>query len=126
MRSRYISVFIFLTFLFSCQLSAQKQVNSPYGRFNLGILEPAGSFRGLGMGGTGVALRDNNSVYLSNPASYSSIDTLSFIFDFGVDYSVNFISDNKTKYTSDDMNFDHLLFGFPVTKGIGVAAGIIP
>lgn len=126
MRNRFISIFIFLTYFISSQLSAQKQVNSPYGRFNLGILEPAGSFRSLGMGGTGVALRDNNSIYFTNPASYSSIDTLSFIFDFGIDYSINFISDDKSRYTSDDMNFDHLLLGFPVTQGIGVSAGIIP
>lgn len=126
MRNRLSLIFIVLISCISIQLTAQKQVNSPYGRFNLGILEPAGSFRGLGMGGTAVAMRDNNSVYFLNPASYSRIDTLSFIFDFGVDYSINFISDDKSKYTSDDMNFDHLLLGFPVTSGFGVAAGIVP
>src|SRR4030042_6110734 len=77
--------------------SAQKMVNSPYARFNLGTLEPAGSFRSLGMGGTGTAIRDNSSVYYTNPASYSSIDTISFLFDFGIDYGINLLSDGTTR-----------------------------
>ena len=106
--------------------SAQKMINSPYARFNLGTLEPVGSFRSLGMGGTGIAIRDNSSIYYSNPASYSSVDTNSFIFDFGIDYGINLLSDGITRHFSDDMNFDHLIIGFPLAKGWGFAAGIIP
>lgn len=106
--------------------SGQKLVNSPYARFNLGMMEPAGSFRSMGMGGVSVSLRDNSSVYFANPASYSSLDTNSFVFDFGLDYSMNKLSDGTSKYNSDDMNFDHLLVGFPLAKGLGFAAGIVP
>jgi len=90
------------------------------------MLEPAGSFRSIGMGGIGIALRDNNSIYFSNPASYTSIDTNSFVFDFGLDYSINLLREGDNHYYSDDMNFDHMLMGFPLTKRIGVATGIIP
>jgi hypothetical protein len=78
------------------------------------------------MGGTVVAMRDNNTVYYGNPASYSSFDTTSFLFDFGLDYSIIDLNDGKNKYRSDDMNFDHLLMGFPVAKGWGVATGLVP
>jgi hypothetical protein len=61
------------------QLSGQKLVNSPYSRFNLGMLEPTASFRSAGMGGISAALRDNTSVSYANAASYSSLDTNSFI-----------------------------------------------
>jgi len=71
-------------------------------------------------------MRDNNSIYFHNPASYSSIDTNSFVFDFGIDYSMNILSDGESKYFSDDVNFDHLLMGFPVIKGLGVAIGLVP
>jgi len=77
------------------------------------------------MGGTGVAIRDNNSVYFINPASYSSIDTNSFIFDFGMDLAISNLKENDLTYSSGDMNFDHLIMGFPVTKKMGVTAGII-
>lgn len=125
MRNRLAAFFFILiispSFFFA---SGQKLVNSPYARFNLGILEPAGSFRSQGMGGTNTALRDNSTLCYSNPASYSSLDTNSFVFDFGIDYGINILSDGSVSHTSDDMNFDHLLMGFPVAKGWGIGAGI--
>jgi hypothetical protein len=125
MQNRLTSIILVLI-IFSISASGQKLVNSPFSRFNLGTLEPAGSFRNISMGGAGTAFRDNNSIYFSNPASYSSIDTMSFIFDFGLDYGINILSDGTSKYSSDDMNFDHLLMGFPITKGWGVGIGIVP
>jgi hypothetical protein len=119
-------LFIFIT-LFSVTFlaSGQKQINSPYSRFNLGSMEPSGSFRAMGMGGVGNSLRDNNSIYVNNPASYSSFDTVSFVFDFGLDYSMSFLTEGTSKYSSDDMNFDHLIMGFPIAKGWGVSTGIL-
>jgi hypothetical protein len=111
---------------FTISISGQKLVNSPYSRFNLGWLEPAGSFRSIGMGGVGTSIRDKSSIYYLNPASYSSIDTNSFVFDFGFDYGVNYLSDGSNHNLSNDMNFDHLMMGFPIAKGFGVATGIIP
>jgi hypothetical protein len=120
--------YLILVVLFACQFSAegQKLVNSPYSRFNLGRLEQQGSFRSAGMGGISTALRDNNSIQFTNPASYSSFDTLSFIFDIGMDYSKSYLSNGGSSYHSDDMNFHHLMIGFPITKGFGVAAGVVP
>jgi len=121
-----LAIFIPLFSVFAYTASGQKLINSPYSRFNLGTIEPAGSFRSLGMGGVGTAIRDNNSIYFGNPASYSSIDTASFVFDFGVDYSLNVLSDGVSKFTSKDMNFDHLMIGFPIARGFGIAAGFVP
>ncbi|MCU0462427.1 MAG: hypothetical protein MUF36_10515 [Bacteroidales bacterium] len=106
--------------------SGQKSVNSPLARFNLGIIEPAGSFRSLGMGGTGVAIRDNLNIYYLNPASYSSLDTNSFVFDFGIDYGVNIVTDGTNDDLSEDLNFDHFMIGFPISKRWGIAAGLVP
>jgi hypothetical protein len=126
MQHKLIIVIFITLFSFAFTASGQKLINSPYSRFNIGTLEPAGSFKSLGMGGIGTALRDNSSLYISNPASYSSLDTNSFVFDFGLDYSMSFLYDSVSSFSSDDMNFDHLMIGFPITKGWGVAAGIIP
>jgi hypothetical protein len=117
--------FIFIFFL-SFSIQGQKQVNSPYSRFNLGSIVPSGSYRSLAMGGTGVAMRDNNSIYFVNPSSYSSIDTTSFLLDFGSDYSISILSDRVNKHKSDDMNFGHFLIGFPLSKGWGFATGLVP
>lgn len=77
------------------------------------------------MGGTGIAFRDNSSIYYTNPASYSSLDTNSFVFDFGLDYGINKLKSDTSRYKSDDMNFDHLIMGFPVAKGWGIATGVV-
>lgn len=121
-------IIILFTFLFALIITAsgQKQINSPYSRFNIGSLEPSGSFRSQAMGGLSTALRGNSSIYFYNPASYSSLDTNSFIFDFGFDYSQNHISDEGSKYKSDDMNFDHLFMAFPMSRWGGFALGVIP
>jgi hypothetical protein len=126
MRNKLIIVTFISLFLFAFTATGQKLINSPYSRFNIGTLQPAGSFRSLGMGGTGTAIRDNNSIYFTNPASYSSVDTISFLFDFGFDYGRNFITDGVSKYTSGDINFHHLVIGFPIKKGWGFSAGIVP
>ena len=126
MQNRLKTATIIFLFFISVSAAGQKLVNSPLSRFNLGSLEPAGSFRSLGMGGIGTSLRDNTSIFITNPASYSSLDTNSFVFDFGIDYSINNISDAGVKYSSDDLNFDHLIIGFPLSKKIGFSAGIVP
>jgi hypothetical protein len=125
MQNRLI-ITILLLISFSFTAASQKLINSPFSRFNIGTMEPAGSFRSLGMGGISTSVRGNNTLYFSNPASYSSLDTNSFIFDFGVDYGRNILSDGISSHSSDDFNFDHLLFGFPLAKGWGIGAGIVP
>ena len=126
MQNKLISISFILIFTFPYCAKGQKLVNSPYSRFNMGTLNPAGTFRSLSMGGTGVAMRDNCSIYYVNPASYSSIDTTSFLFDFGIDYSISVLNDGTAKYQSDDMNFNHLILGFPLSKGWGFSLGLVP
>jgi hypothetical protein len=78
------------------------------------------------MGGVGTAMRDNSTIYYTNPASYCSLDTISFVFDFGVDYGRNFIANGGSKYSSADIDFNHLIMGFPLAKGWGFALGVVP
>jgi len=126
MQNKLIIVIFISLFSFAYTASAQKNIDSPYSRFNLGTIQPEGSFRSLGMGGVGIAMRDNSSIYYTNPASYSSFDTVSFVFDFGVDYGRNFIANGGSKYSSTDIDFHHLIMGFPLAKGWGFALGVVP
>jgi len=126
MRKKIAIVTLFFLLTVSYTAVSQKQLNSPYARFNIGSLEPQGSFKSRAMGGVGIALRDNNSIHYINPASYSSLDTNSFSFDFGVDFGINSLKHGDNKYSTNDMNFNHLMIGFPITKKWGVATGIVP
>lgn len=126
MRNKLTIFFLILLFPLSLTVYGQKQVNSPFSRFNLGSIDPAGSFKSQAMGGISVSLKDNASIFYTNPATYSSLDTNSFVFDFGLDYSMNRLSDGVSSYTSDDMNFDHLIMGFPLSKKWGMSLGVVP
>ena len=126
MHKRLIIINLIVLLSFSFTSTAQKQINSPYSRFNIGALEPQGSFKSRGMGGIGTGMRDNNSIFNMNPASYSSLDTNSFTFDFGFDFALSVLKEGDNKYSSNDMNFNHLFLGFPIIKGWGVATGIAP
>jgi hypothetical protein len=43
-----------------------------------------------------------------------------------MDYSIIDLSNGITSYSSDDMNFNHLLMGFPIAKNWGFATGVVP
>jgi hypothetical protein len=126
MHNKRLAVFSIFLVLVCLTSEAQKQVNSPYARFNLGTLNHLGSFRSFGMGGTGTAMRDNSSVYFTNPASYTSIDTISFVFDFGADMSLYKLNDGTNTFQSFDINFDHLIIAMPIWKKVGLATGLVP
>jgi len=117
---------ILLLLLISPFALGQKMVNSPYARFGPGILQPQGVFKSRSMGGAGVALRDPLAINFLNPASYSSVDTNSFVFDLGLEYQITRLVNATEKYYSDDMNFHHLILAFPITKKMGFATGIMP
>ncbi|HNV52383.1 MAG TPA: hypothetical protein PKM28_05805, partial [Tenuifilaceae bacterium] len=57
---------------------------SPYSRFGIGIMPNRGFTQNLGMGGVSQAIRNPYGINYLNPASYSAQDSMSFIFDFGV------------------------------------------
>jgi hypothetical protein len=126
MRNRPASIFTVILFSLYITAYGQKSINSPYARFNLGNFGVGGPFRSLSMGGTGIAMRDNSSIYLSNPASYTSIDTTSFLFDFGLDFTAYGLDDGNEKFLSGDMNFNHLFMGFPIARRMGLALGVVP
>ncbi len=125
MQNKFLSLII-IVIIFSFHLNGQKLVNSPYARFNLGVLNQQGTFRSISMGGISAAMRDNNTISYTNPASYTGFDTTSFVFDIGMDLSKLKLEGNNENFSTTDMNFRHILLGFPVGRRIGFAAGLVP
>ncbi|HUW93919.1 MAG TPA: hypothetical protein VMV74_12195, partial [Bacteroidales bacterium] len=120
--------FIVLTvmLLFTAATYAQKNVDSPFARYGIGNFENQGTFRTRAMGGISSGIRNNVTLNYLTPASYSSIDTTSFIFDFGVDGAFVGLKEGSEIYKSTDINFTHLLIGFPIMKNWGFSAGVVP
>jgi hypothetical protein len=124
-KTRRLSL-ICLFALLAAGVAGQKEISSPYARYGVGNLALQGTFRTIAMGGISSGIRNNITLNYLTPASYSSIDTASFIFDFGIDYSFTNLNENDLNYYSQDLNFSHLMLGFPIKKGWGFAAGLVP
>ena len=68
---------------FASTALAQSGTNSPYSQYGLGVLSDNGTGFSRSMNGLGLGFHEHNQVNTLNPASYASIDSLSFIFDAG-------------------------------------------
>ena len=75
------SLLLLLFIVVSSVASAQNNTNSPYTRYGYGQLADPGSANSRAMGGVVYALRDKNHVNFANPAAYTAVDSLTFIFD---------------------------------------------
>lgn len=106
--------------------NAQTRITSPYSRFGLGELMFNKNFRNIGMGGIGIGHRSNLSVNNLNPASYTAIDSTSFVFEataFSHYYQQQTVAQKQMgNYTS----LANLSFAFPVTGWWGVGVGLKP
>ena len=63
---------------------AQNNTNSPYTRYGYGDLSDQSFGNSKAMGGIAFGLRDGAQINPLNPASYTAIDSLTFIFEGGV------------------------------------------
>lgn len=117
---------ILLGLMFAVMMFAQNNTNSPYTRYGYGRLEDDCFSRSQAMGGTSIGLRTKNAINSTNPASYSSIDSTSFIFEMGVSGLLSNFRSGNTQNTSFTGNLDYIALQSPITKWMGLSAGLIP
>lgn len=99
---------------------------SPYSRYGLGDLHSGNFGRSEAMGGAMIGSRNSYNINIANPASYSSVDTLSFLFEFGLKAKLTSFKTDISKMGANDINFDYFAFAFPITRRIGAGFGLIP
>lgn len=105
---------------------AQSGTNSPYSQFGLGLLSDQTSGFNRGMNGLGLGFREHNQVNFQNPASYSSMDSLTFIFDVGLSGQVSNFKEGSKKLNANNADFEYAIGGFRLARHVGVAFGIVP
>ena len=97
----------FLLFPFTILAQFNNNTSSPYSRYGLGELHSYSFGRSTAMGGASIASRYETQINLANPASYTAIDSLGFMFEFGIDGKAsNFTNDVGSAYQS-DVNFQY-------------------
>jgi len=115
--------------LILCGLSGYAQNNnttSPFSRYGLGDLDHYSFGRTTAMGGASIGSRHSLQINSSNPASYNANDSLSFLFDFGLDGTFSKFKSNTGSLGANDVNFKYFSFSWPVTKWFGMGMGIQP
>lgn len=122
-RKTILSALSLMLFL-SC-LSAQN-TNSPYSRYGFGALENGALGKSRAMGGIGYGLREKGLINPLNPASYSSVDTLNFIFDFGVSASYYSFKENGIHQVNPNGKLDFIAMKIPLKRYWGLALGLMP
>ncbi len=100
--------------------------SSPYSRFGLGTLSGTSFGRGEGLGGIGIGTRSNLQINSANPASYTSIDSLTFLMQFGIDSRFTNSQTSSASNTRHTVNFNHLTIAFPFTKWWAGSFGLLP
>lgn len=116
-----------VSLFFILPLISQNNTNSPYTRYGLGELTETNSGEQRAMGGLSLGLRSKTDINTVNPASYSVVDSTTFMFDIGISalYSrfTELSNRNKTSFNS---NLEYVTMLFPLSKNIGFSAGLLP
>lgn len=112
--------------VFTTAALGQSGTNSPYSQFGFGSLaEQCGGFS-RGMNGVGIGFREHNQVNFLNPASYSGVDSLTFLFDAGVSLQLTNFEENGKRKNANNANFDYVAAEFRVMPHVGVSFGLLP
>lgn len=124
---RNIPYIWFVLMLFSVSTAlAQNNTSSPYSRFGYGELNDnvPGAYRA--MGGVGTGMRRATVINPSQPASYSVVDSTSFMFDIGLSAMWSNYSDASGQRNVANGNLEYLTIQMPIWKYIGLSVGVLP
>lgn len=124
-KKRFFFSIVFCTMTLA--LSAQQVgINSPYSRYGYGLLVNPVFGASEAMGGISYGLRRSQQVNPGNPASYSELDSLTFIFDVGVSGHLSHMKDDINKRDFYNGNLDYIAMQFPLSHKVGASIGLLP
>lgn len=109
-----------------CAPAQNNGSNSPYSQFGLGSLNEQSQGFNKAMSGLGIGMRINNRVNMQNPASYSAIDSLSFIFDVGMTLQNANFKNGKNSVNARNTALDYVNAAFRLRPGLGFSFGFVP
>lgn len=78
------------------------------------------------MGGLGAGFRHDNTLNLKNPASYSAVDTLTFIADLGFALQNANFSEGDVRVNAHNASISHMAMQFRVLPKVGMTVCFMP
>ena len=100
--------------------------NSPYSRYGWGTLTDGGQGFNKGMGGVALGFKGRDILNYANPASYASIDSITFLFDIGISLQNGYFKENDKSVNALNSTLDYIQAGFRLRKNLGVSIGLKP
>lgn len=117
---------ICLLIFFTMAAMAQSGSNSPYTRYGFGQLSDQSFGNSKAMGGIAYGLRNGLQINAANPASYSAVDSLTFLFDAGMSLQNANFQENGVKTNAKNSTIDYIAMQFRLWKRMGLTAGFLP
>lgn len=105
---------------------AAQTAMTPYSRYGYGILQDNATSAQRAMGGVGYAMNSGRQINVMNPASYASIDSLTFLFDMGISATALWSEENGNKGKDFGGGLDYITMQFPLGKYMGGSVGVLP
>lgn len=111
----------------ACFMPAMAQNSvTPYSKLGYGVLSDNATGIQRSMGGVGIAMQNGRQINVMNPASYSQVDSLTFLWDMGFDITNCWSKEgNKSGYSLGG-GLDYITMEFRLGKNIGGAIGVVP
>lgn len=99
---------------------------SPYSKIGYGLLSENATGLQRSMGGVGYAMQNGRQINVMNPASYASVDSLTFLWDIGIDLTNLWSKENGNSGHSFGGGLDYIAAEFKLAKRVGGSFGVVP
>ena len=109
-----------------CCMAMAQIVTTPYSKMGYGLLNDNVSSIQRSMGGVGYAMKGGRIINVMNPASYADVDSLTFLWDVGIDITNLWSKENGNSGYNFGGGLDYLTSHFKVAKGLGASFGLLP
>lgn len=117
---------LLLAVAMGCGAAQAQIVTTPYSKMGYGMLNDNVSSIQRSMGGVGYAMEGGRIINVMNPASYADVDSLTFLWDVGIDLSNLWSKENGKQGYNFGAGLDYLTGHFKVSKGLGASFGLLP
>lgn len=126
MRLRHILMAMIMTATLANVAISQNAVVTPYSRFGYGVLGDNATSAQRSMGSVGYAMQSGRQTNVMNPASYAAIDTLTFLFDMGVDFTTLWSKEGGMSQKDYSGGLDYITMQVPIGRHMGASVGLLP
>ncbi|MDR0428020.1 MAG: hypothetical protein LBH12_05395 [Dysgonamonadaceae bacterium] len=122
----FLFPFLFLILSYNTGFAQSNSTTSPYTQFGYGQIADQSFGSQRAMGGIGYGLRNSKMINTLNPASFSSVDSMTFMLDLAVKGETGRLKEGNNKANRRTASFEYIAIQFPLVKSLGMGIGLAP